>query len=83
MSWARRICAEFCDPMPTSERIGHWIRMRRFLGRFSEPGWSVHAPCWADFITATPAFKVFGTNNRLKSDRAQLFHEFQLGDAVP
>ena len=31
--------------------------MRRFLARFSEPVRSVHAPSWADFITATPVFK--------------------------
>jgi hypothetical protein len=32
--------------------------MRRFLARFSEPVRSVHAPSWADFITATPAFEL-------------------------
>jgi hypothetical protein len=32
--------------------------MRRFLARFSEPVRSVHAPSWADFITATPEFKL-------------------------
>jgi hypothetical protein len=32
--------------------------MRPFLARFGEPVWSVHAPSWADFITATPAFKL-------------------------
>src|SRR5258708_39730189 len=31
----------------------HW-----FLARFSEPVSSVHTPSWADFITATPAFKL-------------------------
>src|ERR1700675_2194501 len=32
--------------------------MRQSLARFSEPVSSVHAPSWADFITATPAFKL-------------------------
>ncbi len=32
--------------------------MHRFLARFSEPVSSVHRPSWADFITATPAFKL-------------------------
>src|SRR3981081_1673931 len=31
--------------------------MRRFLARVSEPVRSVHAPSWADFITATPELK--------------------------
>src|SRR5260221_232096 len=32
--------------------------MHRFLARFGEPVSSVHTPSWADFITATPAFKL-------------------------
>jgi hypothetical protein len=36
----RRICAGFCDPTlaitTTSERIGHWAKMRRYLAPFSE-----------------------------------------------
>jgi hypothetical protein len=32
--------------------------MRPLLARFSEPVSSVHAPSWAYFITATPAFKL-------------------------
>jgi len=35
-----------------SERIDPLTRMRRFVARFSEPVWSVHASSWADFITA-------------------------------
>src|SRR5450631_559037 len=32
--------------------------MRRSLAKFSESEASNHAPSWADFITATPAFKL-------------------------
>jgi hypothetical protein len=28
--------------------------MRPLLARFSEPVWSGHLACWADFITTTP-----------------------------
>ena len=35
-------------------RTWPWIRMRRFLARFSEPVWSGHLASWADFITTTP-----------------------------
>jgi hypothetical protein len=42
------------QPSSTSEHIGHWIKMRRSLARFSALVSSVHAPSWADFITATP-----------------------------
>jgi len=38
----------------TSERVGRWVRMRRFLARFSEPGSSSHTRSLADFITTTP-----------------------------
>jgi hypothetical protein len=41
-----------------SERIDFCTRIRGFLARFSEPVRSVHAPSWADFITATPEFKL-------------------------
>src|SRR5258705_5384784 len=40
------------------EHIGHWIKMRQFLARFSASVSSVHAPSWADFIIATPAFEL-------------------------
>jgi carboxyl-terminal processing protease len=40
--------------------------MRRFLARFGEPVRSVHAPSWADFITAMVGFKVFGTHRDLR-----------------
>jgi two-component sensor histidine kinase len=32
--------------------------MRRSLAKFSESEASNHAPSWADFITATPVFKL-------------------------
>src|SRR5215472_5522127 len=38
-------------------RTWPWIRMRRFLARFSEPVWSGHLAPWADFITTTPEFE--------------------------
>ncbi len=41
LSWARRICAGFCDRMLAtttgSERIGRWAKTRRSLARFSGP----------------------------------------------
>ena len=40
------------------KHIGHWIKMRQSLARFSASVSSVHAPSWADFIIATPAFKL-------------------------
>ena len=43
----------------------------------------VHVPSWADFITITLGFRIFGTHSRLKSDQGQLFYEFHLGEAVP
>src|SRR6478735_5715986 len=62
LSCARRICAESCDPMLAItmklEHIGHWIKMRQSLARFSASVSSVHAPSWADFIIATPTFKL-------------------------
>src|SRR5260370_27728934 len=39
--------------------------MRRFLARFSESEASNHMPSLADFITATPELKFFGTHTRL------------------
>jgi hypothetical protein len=39
------------------EHIGHWIRMRQSLARFSASVSSFHAPSWADFITTTLAFR--------------------------
>ena len=51
------ICAAFCEPMlattTTSERIGHWIKMRRFLARFRGSGTSIDTPSLADFIATT------------------------------
>jgi len=46
----------------TFEHIGHWIRMRQSLARYSAPVSSVHAPSWADFITTMVGFRVFGTH---------------------
>ena len=49
------ICVESCEPMlaitTTSERTGHWIKMRRSLARFSGPESLVHTRSLADFIT--------------------------------
>jgi hypothetical protein len=47
-------------PTPTtSERIDHWIRMRRSLSltKFSESEASNHTPSLADFTTTTPELK--------------------------
>jgi hypothetical protein len=56
------ICAESCDAMPAitklSERIDHWIRMRRFLARFSGPGASHRSRSGADSITTTSRFEL-------------------------
>jgi transposase InsO family protein len=41
----------------TSGHTDHWIKMRRLLGRFSEPVPFVHAPFWADFITNMFVFR--------------------------
>src|SRR6266478_6238768 len=57
----------------TSERIDHWIRMRPFLARFSEPVWSGHLPSWADFITTTAELK-FSVYTARTDDRSRL-HE--------
>jgi hypothetical protein len=38
-------------------RFTHWIRMRRFLVRFSESEASNHTPSLADFTTTTPELK--------------------------
>ena len=37
--------------------------MRRSLAKFNESEASNHTPSWADFITATPELKFFGTHN--------------------
>ena len=71
-SWARRICAASCKPMLaitiTSERIGHWTRMRRSLARFSGSEASVHPQSLADFITTTSAFR-FSAHTRSEPSR--------------
>jgi hypothetical protein len=41
----------------TSERIDHWIRMRRSLAKFSESEASNHTPSLAAFTTTTPELK--------------------------
>ena len=41
----------------TSERMDHWIRMRRSLARFSGLESSVHTQYSADFIITTSAFR--------------------------
>jgi hypothetical protein len=40
-----------------SERIYHWIRMRRSAAKFSESEASNHTPSLADFTTITPELK--------------------------
>src|SRR5260370_16960544 len=41
----------------TSEHIGHWIKMRRSLARFSALESSVRARYSADFIITTPGLR--------------------------
>ncbi|HEY4721123.1 MAG TPA: integrase core domain-containing protein, partial [Anaerolineae bacterium] len=68
LSWARRICAGFCDPThaitTTSESTGHWIKMRRSVARFSGPDASNRTPSLADFITTTSGFR-FSVHTRI------------------
>jgi hypothetical protein len=58
---ARCICARSCNrthaTTTTSERIDHWIRMRRSLVRFSGLESSVHTRYSADFIITTSVFR--------------------------
>jgi hypothetical protein len=60
-SWVRLICAGSCEPMPPittrSEHIGHWIKMRPSLARFSGPESFIHTRSWEGFITTTSAFR--------------------------
>jgi hypothetical protein len=60
-SWARRICAESCDPMlaitTTLEHIGHWTKMRQSLARFSGPESSPQTRSLADSIATTSGFR--------------------------
>ena len=64
------ICAESCDPTlaitTTFEHIGHWIKMRQSLARFSEPESSPQIRSWADFVVTTSEFKfsVHTTRNK-------------------
>jgi hypothetical protein len=52
------ICAAPCDPMlvttTTSEHIGHWIKMRRSLARFSALEPSLRTRYSGGFIITTP-----------------------------
>ena len=61
LSWARRIYAGYSNLMPNittaSEPIDLWTRMRRSLGRFTEPVSFVHASFWADCITNMFVFR--------------------------
>src|ERR1035438_10665734 len=41
----------------TSERTGHWTKMRQSLVKFSESQASNHTPSLADFTTTTPELK--------------------------
>src|SRR5713101_8002371 len=52
----------------TSEHIGHWIKMRRFLARFSGLESSVHTRYSADLIIATSAFR-FSVHTKAGQDR--------------
>ena len=67
----RRIYAGFCDPThaitTTSERIGHWTKMCRFLARFSGQEASNRSPSSADSISTMPGFRFsVHTGRRLK-----------------
>jgi hypothetical protein len=59
--WRGPSAAGFCDPTraitTTSERIGHWTKMRRSLVRFSGPDASNRSPSSADSITTMRAFE--------------------------
>jgi hypothetical protein len=61
LPWARRICAGFCNPAHaitiTSERIGHWTRMRHSRAQFSGLGSLVRAQSLVGFITIMCGFK--------------------------
>ena len=48
--------------------------MHRSLARYSAPVSLVHAPSWADFITAMVGFKVFGTHRHCKYARQNGIH---------
>jgi hypothetical protein len=56
-----RICAKSCEPMlaitMTSERTGHWIKMRPAIAPSSGSGISSHTRSLAGFITTTSGFK--------------------------
>src|ERR1700736_5321348 len=71
-SWARRIYAESCDPMlaitTTFEHIGHWIRMRQSLARFSGPESSPQIRSLADFIITTSEFSFRYTQGARQRD---------------
>ena len=43
--------------------------MRRSLAWYSVPVRFAHVPSWADFITITVGFKVFGTHSQLAGDQ--------------
>jgi hypothetical protein len=45
------------DKQTTLEHIGHWIKMRQSLARFSGLELSVHTRSLADFITTTSGFR--------------------------
>src|SRR6202030_4727961 len=73
-SWARRICAESCDPMlaitTTFEHIGHWIKMRQSLARFSGPESSPQIRSLSDFIATTSGFS-FSVHTAVELYQAQ------------
>src|SRR3974390_2298191 len=74
-SGARGICAGSCEPMPaitmTSERTGHWTKMRRLFVPFTGSGTSRHTQSSVGFITATFGFR-FSVHTGLKIMRVNL-----------
>jgi hypothetical protein len=55
----------------TFEHIGHWIKMRQSLARFSGPESSPQIRSLADFIVTTSEFK-FSVHTDIKADRLKL-----------
>src|ERR1700681_1955947 len=60
------------------EHIGHWIKMRQSLARFSASVSSVHSPSWAYFITTMVGFRVFGTHRGVQEYLSSLERDDQV-----
>src|ERR1700745_1374695 len=56
----RRVLKSYADYYNRFRRIRLRTRMRPSLAGYSAPVSFVQAPSWADFITTTVGFKVFG-----------------------